>query len=230
MERIIEEANNFIIGFVKRRFKFIPIAIIAFDILYILLLMILPFFMALNNVGHFEPINADQMLSYIGSMSTAFCTINLSFMTFWLTANAKRESADLKRKIVLSANLEEELGIFENRLEIPLKIAPDYLNSIINYDVKSLYIQSGRNRETFYKDDFIQIHSDMNTYTPVIVIEIKYIKFKDFQINKYVKIKMIVDVDNEGVITKNELLLICEKEDAEYSYYEIKNQNQFWSW
>ncbi|GEM_PF-5715331 len=225
----MESLNNTILEFIKKYFKW-PITIIIFDLIYILVLMLLPFIMALNDVGHFANISANQMLAYIGSMSTALCTINLSFVTFWFAASTNRESNKLKKKVVLSANMEEELGIYENRIEIPLKIASDYLYSLITYDVISINFISGRYRQTFYKDeDFKQIHSDKNTNTPRIVINLNVDKIKDFKINKYVKITLLVDVINEGIKTKNELVIRSERADVCDSCFEIINDSQLWS-
>lgn len=233
MESIKEKFTNFAIEFKKRYLKIKPI-IISIDIIYISVFMILPFVFALNNVGHFEKISANQMLTYIGSMSTAFCTINLSFITFWFAVNSKRESDKLKKRVILNASMYEDIFINQSEskitIEIPLKATTEYINSVIIYDVTYIRIASGILRRNFCKGEGLtQIHSDKNTSNPILLIELTEDKINNFKFLKYIKLNISVTVINEGIETKNELAISAESTDVNDPYFKIIKEYQLWS-
>lgn len=211
-----------------------PITIVIIDIVYILILMILPFILTLLNTGYFSKISANQMLAYIGSMSTTFCTLNLSFATFWYAVNTKRENDKLKKKVVLNANMYEDIVIGESKskitIEIPIKVISDYIYSVITYDVLNIKIASGRLRKTFYKDvDLVQRHIDKNTSTPNLLLELTQDEIEDANFMKYVKINLVVNAINEGIETKNELIITAERTDIHEPYFKIIKDYQLWS-
>lgn len=211
-----------------------PKFIILFDAVYISILILLPFVLSLINWWYFSEITPNQMLSYVGSITTAFCTINLSFVTLWLSFNAKRESDKLKRRVILNGSMYEDIFINQNGskidIDIPVKGTTDYVNSVIKYDVKYLRITSGLLRKDFYKgENLIQTQSDKNTSSPLLQLVLTLDETKDIKLAKYMKLNISVNVINEGIETKNELAISAERTDVDDFNFNITKEYQMWS-
>ena len=211
-----------------------PKFIIRFDATYISILILLPFILSLLNWWHFSKITPNQMLSYVGSITTAFCTINLSFVTLWLAFNTKRESDKLKRRVILNGSMYEDIFINQNRskieIDIPVRSTTDYINSVIKYDVEYLRVTSGLLRKNFYKGkNLTQKHSDKNTSSPLLRLELTLDETKDIKLTKYMKLNISVNVINEGIETKNELGISATRTDFDDLYFNIIKAYQLWS-
>lgn len=211
-----------------------PIFILAFDIFYILTLIIIPFILTLLNAGYFSKISASQMLTYIGSMSTTFCILNLSFITFSFNVNTKQESEKLKNKTLIFSNNKKELKILKHfdtiRLSIPITIKTNNMYGYLHYKVLDISIMDEHNR-TFQanKSDYIEVYfeKNKNSFDLNIIISTGHgiDDFKghvdDIDINKSAHIRLTVKAINEGFETINNLSIKAEIQDTDKTKFKI---------
>ncbi len=198
---------------------------------YIILLIIAPFTLTLFNIWHFSKISANQMLAYVGSMSSAFCTINLALLTYSFNVRAKNESERLKRKTIAHANTQEVVII--NRydkslqIQIPFIILTENPYGDIRYEVTNLSLLNSRTKLYFFRDpDSIETSGGKNTTTPIINIDIVLKEGKEVMIDSKFTIVLSVDIINDGVITKNNILLEIEMEMGKHNQFKILHGTQ----
>lgn len=220
-------------------FNFIgtPKFIIWFDVWYILVLIILPFILSLLNWWHFSKITPNQMLSYVGSIASAFCTINLALLVFAFNLSTKKEKDYLKKRTYVSMDKSEYISInlydgIELSLDIPLKIKTDYIHGKIVFEARALTLLGVRlhtNIALFHNpDDIITIGGGNNTDTPQINIRSKSEKTRLLTkegISDITCLTLQMTTFNDDVTTPSSMIIGVEKEKDSDDKFKITYVN-----
>lgn len=208
-----------------------PKFIIRFDVVYVLALILFPFLLSLSNWWYFSKITPNQMLSYVGSMTSAFCTINLALLTYSFNLSIKRENDYLKKRTFAFLNIGDfiKINIYDEEqliLDVPLKIKTDNLYGNIKYEVRSIALLGvGINIQLIYDPDEIRtLSSGKNIDTPQINISAlskKISLLSNKSRNNITHMTLQIIINNDGVITPNPLIIGVKKEPRDGDRFEI---------